>query len=131
MIEKQVTPEMIDHELVQRIAAETSSTHKFGISEVLAWLANHPILLQPPQIRGIWESYGIRGNEAVHLSSSCEIGFILQNYARIAYLKKEPELPQEVKSLLWEGNPFPNTGAQNRHDQAVIAAYWIGKGEAK
>jgi hypothetical protein len=39
----------------------------------------------------------------------------------------DPVPPQEIADLLWDANPFKNTGAQFRHDEAVKEAYLRGQ----
>jgi len=42
------------------------------------------------------------------------------------FLAPEEQEPA-IKDLLYESNPFPNTGTKNRHDEAVKEAYRRGK----
>ncbi|MDE2105307.1 MAG: hypothetical protein KGL39_49230, partial [Patescibacteria group bacterium] len=45
---------------------------------------------------------------------------------RFMFTEPEPECP-DVCDLLWESNPFPNTGSQHRHDSAVREAFKRGQ----
>jgi len=127
---KAVTPEMIDDELVNAIYASPiflDNTHEGSnktidseyIRAVLAYLANNPVVPNEDEKRRMSHAWMIS-------SESCEGYWAAIEWQRRAYLKKEPELPEEVKNLLWKANPYPNTGAENRHDEAVKAAYALG-----
>lgn len=49
-----------------------------------------------------------------------------EDMIRFLFAPAEPEEPC-VCDLLWKSNPFPNTGAQNRHDSAVREAFRRGQ----
>jgi len=46
--------------------------------------------------------------------------------AQALFLSPEEKEPA-IKDLLYDANPFPNTGAKHRHDEAVREAYRRGK----
>jgi len=93
--------------------------HRMEIAAALLWLAENPIVPTDGQCEEMIQSYARQGDKG---SRNIAI-----EWQRHMFLKREPELPAEVKALLWSARHFPDTGSQHRHDEAVRKAYELGK----
>lgn len=123
-----ITGDQIDEKLVEEISGDlpcsvTGVTHyktqRGIISEVLAWLANNPIIPSDAQADELWHHpKTLHGKE--HYSKA-----MARSWQRIAYLKKKEEVvPDEIQKLLNNWNPK----GPARED--ILAAYRLGKGDA-
>jgi hypothetical protein len=98
--------------------------HENILATALLWLAQNPIVPNYTDDIEIDRAWGASSANGVRPS---KFGAI--EWQRRMFLKREPQVPEAVKELLWDSNPFPNTGSKYRHDEAVRRAYKIGKGE--
>jgi hypothetical protein len=90
-----------------------------ALEAALLWLSDNPIVPTHSQVQDIASS---------NVYHTHDIAKWIEEWQRRMFLDPEPE--PELKDLLFDANPFPNTGAKHRHDESVREAYRRGK-EAK
>lgn len=96
-----------------------------AVNAALEWLAENPAVPTSEQAKELWGA--ATAKNIYHLSDS-EI-LLIQNACKEWQWKMflVPEPDPEIKDILWAANPYPNTGAEYRHDEAVKEAYRRGR----
>ncbi len=140
MESKEVTIEMIDDALVVEIVKALAPTFQadyltffVAVRGVLAWLANHPLPLTQEQIHLILSSAAmIDKYGAATVTSNVYAVEIALNWQRIAFLKKEELVPNEVKELLVQDAmiaiAIPSQALDAKiMNERIVKAYKLGK----
>lgn len=111
-------------EQVSHLSEGTESTLRRILLAVIQWWAENPI---KPTHKDLREMLGSGWSD-----STCEgtitgatLAAILQEWQRRTFLSDD--VPDEIIGLMWSSNPYPNTGAAYRHDEAVKEAFLRGR----
>lgn len=116
-----VTADMIDDELVEKIWDEGATLTRNDIRKVLAWLANNPVPATWSDIERIEQAE--LSEEDRQMGNSLTPVRAATAWQRIAYLKKEEPLPEELKNMI---RTMDTTIYAEKFKNCVIEAYKIG-----
>lgn len=133
---KVVKVEEIDGELVKRIyediPADSLQSGWRTIPAVLAWLANHPQRVDQKEIDKViaegvqyWFSGDTDLKKQATISISNNIRIVYEEFQRIAFLKKEPEVPEEIQRMMWKD--MGHSSAAKEHNAQILLAFKLGK----
>ena len=128
-------PKDIDDELVRTIALSVDIDNLRGIIDwglirgTLAYLANNPIEPTVDQTKHLYGFDGQYDKGGFEHHRDPNMAAAMVEFQKIAFLKKEEELPQEVKALLFTaGEAFYEDEQKGNPNERIIAAYKLGKG---
>ena len=128
-------PKDIDDELVRTIALSVDIDNLRGIIDwglirgTLAYLANNPIEPTVDQTKHLYGFDGQYDKGGFEHHRDPNMAAAMVEFQKIAFLKKEEELPQEVKALLFTaGEAFYEDEQKGNPNERIIAAYKLRKG---
>lgn len=98
-------------------AVEAQDIGAAVLKAALRWLSENPIVPTDEQWKAI-------NHERQWPDNAYRRRWLVVEWQRRMFLAPEPE--PALKDLLWKANPYPNTGAEYRHDETVKEAYRRG-----
>lgn len=113
-----VTADMIDDELVEKIWDEGATLTRNDIRKVLAWLANNPLVPSNEQADQLWHHPKVLSGDDHYAKA------MSRDWQRMAYLKKEEPLPEELKRL--QEAPFDKGSFTEMWNERLLQAYKLG-----
>ena len=98
---------------------------KIILGHALTWLANNPIV--PTRDRAIeignrWNGIHVAGGDTGHVHYTVDM---MVDWQKEMFLKRKPELPQDVKALFWNEGSIADP-EDLEHNESIRRAYEIG-----
>ena len=116
---KYVVPEEGMSVALAAVSREDKSIASVAVLAFIRWQAESPKVPTVEQEKSMYDAWRENGR---FKPENGAMMFAASEWQRRMYLAPEPEVPEEIKDLMW-----PNARSAGDHDKSVIEAYRRGK----